>query len=67
MNSADLKGKIVAKFGTQEKFAKSLGVTPATVTMKLQNKREMSRSDIARWSELLGILPEDIPKYFFSE
>lgn len=67
MNSNKLKGRIVEVFGTQAAFAEALGVPQRAVSQKLKNKRELTRTDIERWCELLKIEREDIADYFFTE
>lgn len=67
MEGNKLRGRIVEIYGTQDKFAEKLGVTPATVSQKLKIKRELTRREISTWAELLNIPPEEIYLYFFSE
>lgn len=67
MNRNKLRGRIIEIYGTQGAFAEILGVEPNTVSYKLNNKREMSRSEITRWSELLQIPREEIGSYFFKD
>lgn len=62
-----LKGRIVEKYLTQEKFAEVLDCTPSTVTNKLKNIRDMKRAEIERWCELLDIPREEIHEYFFED
>lgn len=60
-----VKGKIVEIFGSQKAFSKALGVTEATVTNKLKNKRNLTQAEMITWSELLQIPKADIVDYFF--
>lgn len=62
-----LKGRIVEKYETQERFAAALGCTPSTVTNKLKNIRDMKRTEIKRWCELLDIPRDKITEYFFED
>lgn len=67
MNSDKLRGRIVEKFHTGERFAEALGVNRQSVYDKLNGKRGMTRAEIERWCELLKIEREDIADYFFTE
>lgn len=61
-----LRGRIVEKFGTQEKFAKEIGISETALSKKMQGKTGISQSDICLWSKLLEILPEEYGVYFFT-
>lgn len=61
-----LRGRIVEKYGTQEKFAEALGMTKQGISLKMTGKTAFSQNDINRWSELLGIKTEQIADYFFA-
>lgn len=61
-----LRGLIVEKFGTQEKFALKLGVSSISVNRKLNCATGFSQKDIEEWSDALGISKEDYPAYFFA-
>ena len=67
MGRNKLKGKIVEVYHTQEKFAAALDCTPATITNKLKHIRDMKRTEIEKWCELLDIPREKITEYFFEE
>lgn len=60
-----LRGRIVEKYGTQEKFAKAIGISETALSKKMQCKTGISQSDICLWSKLLGIQPEEYGEYFF--
>ena len=60
-----LKGRIVEKFGSQSRFAETLGTTENTVSRKMQSKVEFSKEDMIKWAKLLDIPKDDIPDYFF--
>lgn len=62
----ELRGRIVAKFGTIEKFADSLGVSQETLSKKLNNKVAISQKEVVEWSSMLGIASEDIGAIFFT-
>ena len=67
MNRNKLRGRIIEKYGKQGKFAEALGIEENTLSYKLREKRELTRSEIKRWCELLDIADEDIPAYFFAD
>ena len=45
-----LKGRILEKFGTQESFAKAIGVSRVTVNSKINNNVQFTQSDVERWT-----------------
>lgn len=66
-NYQKLRGRIVERFETCDKFADYIGTSRQTVSGKLNSKVEFSQSDISLWCEALGIDPVDIPFYFFTK
>lgn len=62
-----LRGRIIEKFGTIEKFADFLGKSRITVSNKLNGKSNFSRDDIIFWSSALEISQDEIGSYFFEE
>ena len=42
-----LRGKIKEVFGTQDKFAKALGISGATLSLKLNNISEFTQQEMA--------------------
>lgn len=65
MRRLELRGRIVAKFGTLTAFAAAAGITPTTVTNVLQGKTNPQRKKMAVWCELLDLKPEE-KVYFFA-
>jgi len=61
-----LRGRIIERFGTQEKFAKEIGISETALSKKMQCKTGISQSDICLWSKLLGITPDEYGVYFFT-
>ena len=61
-----LKGRIVEKFGTLSNFSEALGIKVQTVSAKLKGRNTITKSDIIKWSELLGIEYSEIGVYFFT-
>ena len=65
-NLNKLKGRIIEKFGTQGNFAKVMGMSERTVSLKLDNQVDWKQSEIVRACELLEIPKEEIADYFFT-
>ena len=61
-----LRGRIVEKYGTQEKFAEALDVSKQMVSMKMTGRSSFSQKDILAWCDLLGIQHDQISEYFFA-
>lgn len=61
-----LRGKIIEKYGTQEKFAREVGISKNALSKKMQCKTGISQTDISLWSKLLGISIEEYGEYFFT-
>lgn len=59
-------GLIKEKHFTQEKLAKSINVSPTTLNLKLNNKRDFTQPEIKMICENLGIHGKDVGTYFFS-
>jgi len=62
-----LKGRIKEKYGSQQDFAKAIGLSEKNISDKLNNKSYWKQSDIDAATELLGIKKEDIGIYFFNK
>lgn len=61
-----LRGAIRAKFGTQEAFAEAMNMRISTLSAKLNDRSEWTKSQIMRACELLSIPLEDAHLYFFA-
>jgi transcriptional regulator with XRE-family HTH domain len=61
-----LIGRIVEKYGTRKEFAKVLGISENSMSLKLNGKTGFSREDMVRWGELLDIDVNDFGAYFFT-
>lgn len=61
-----LRGRIVEKFGSQNAFAKHIGVSHITISNKLHGNIGFSQADIMKWAEALEIKLEEIGIYFFT-
>lgn len=64
-NYSKLLGKIKEKYGTQENFARALGIGRVSLSQRLNSKLEFSQNEMNKSIELLGLDPLDIPAYFF--
>lgn len=62
---AKLNGRIIEKFGTRKSFAKAAKLTPETLSMRLNGKRDFSRDEIFRMAKLLEIPYNELEPYFF--
>lgn len=66
-NYDKLKGRIVEIFGTQYQFAKEMGWSERTLSLKLNGSRPWKQPDICKAVNLLRLSIEDIPIYFFTQ
>ncbi len=64
-NFAKLRGRIVEICGSQDKFARMIGMAPRTLTAKLNNEAPFKVPDIESSIGVLGIKRSEIPDYFF--
>ena len=67
MSYPKLRGAIREKFGTQEAFAKALGVNPSTLVKKLAGRVEWTVGEVQAAVELLGLPHDSISDYFFKD
>ena len=63
---ARLKGRIRESGTTQEDLGRKIGLTPATFSLKLNNKAEFKHNEIENICIALNIPPAEIPSYFFT-
>lgn len=61
-----LRGRIIEKYGSQEKFAEVIGMSSTSMSKKMKGKTGFSQKDIIKWSELLNISKEEFSEYFFT-
>lgn len=61
-----LMGRIVECCGTQANFAKAMGLSERTVSLKMNNKIDFKQDEIKRACEILDINAMEIPAYFFT-
>ena len=62
---AKLSGRIKEKFKTQERFAEAMNMSPRSISLKLNNKREWKQNEIDKACELLEIQTSEIGEFFF--
>lgn len=62
-----LRGKIKEVFGTQEEFAKSMGIGKSTLSEKLNNNFQWTQFEINKACELLEIPDGEVTLYFFTK
>ena len=61
-----LLGKMRERGFTQEKLAKTLGLSECSVNLTLRNKRNFRQDEISKIVDALGIDPRSIEEYFFT-
>lgn len=62
-----LRGRIKEVFGTQDIFAKAIGINKGLLSRSLNNSREFSQKEINKSCAALKVSPEQIPLYFFAQ
>lgn len=62
-----LLGKITEKYGTQYNFAKAMGLSEHSLSVKLNNKVPWKTTEIVKAMELLNIDSSDVSVYFFKK
>ena len=65
MDYSDLKGRIRAKYKTQEAFAAAMGICLASLSKKLNNRTQWTRLEIEKACNLLDIPLTEVSTYFF--
>lgn len=61
-----LRGKIVEKYGSQKEFAKALGISENSFSLKMNCKSGFSQADMDACGKLLDIPVEEFGSYFFA-
>ena len=65
-NYSKLRGRIVEKFGSIQRFTEAMDLSDKTVSSALNNKREWKQKEISKAVELLEIELDQIHLYFFT-
>lgn len=63
---AKLKGRIIEKMGSQTNFAKALGVSDRTLSLKMRNKVVWRQDEIAKSIDILSLPIDSVMEYFFT-
>lgn len=66
-NYAKLRGRIKEIFGTQEAFAKAIGISSVSLSQRLNNMLEFTQEEIFNSCEVLNIPLTDMMSYFFTK
>ena len=66
MDYRKLKGKIKEVYNTHTAFARALGLDPATLSYKLNDKSEWTTKEITKACDLLNIPLVEAHLYFFT-
>lgn len=66
-NHRKLRGKIKEKFGSESKLAKTIGLSPTSLSYRLNNGVEFSSTEIYRIIAVLDLESSEIKEYFFEE
>ena len=62
-----LDGKITELFGTRSDFATAMGLSKATLSLKMNGKIDWRQQDIALACALLQIDKSEVGAYFFNK
>ena len=65
-NYSKLRGLIKEKFETQEKFAKAMGLSERSLSLKRNGIRPWTQPQIDKACNILGIADDEIHSYFFT-
>ncbi len=61
-----LNGKIVEKCRTQAVFAKKMGLSERSISLKLNNKVSWKQEEMQKAAEILDFSNSEIQTYFFT-
>lgn len=62
-----LRGKIVEICKTNREFAKQIGLSERTVSLKLNNLAPFTQQDIEKSVKVLNLTADDVQDYFFTK
>ena len=63
---SELRGLIRSKFGTQENYAKAIGISITSLQERLSNKVPFRQTEIVRTKQLLNLSIERLAEIFFT-
>lgn len=66
-NYSKLNGRIVEICGSSKEFAKRMGLSERTISLKLNNNVPFKQTDIEKAKEVLNLCDNDIQSYFFTK
>ena len=66
-DTREMKAMLVRKGMTVEKTAKLIGISPQSMSYKLNNKREFTGTEIMKISEVLGLTNDEVFRIFFTD
>ena len=66
-NYEKLRGRIREKMRSDTVFAKRLGISKTSLSLRLNNQIHFSQRDIYRSMRILQISPEELGVYFFDK
>lgn len=61
-----LIGRIIEKYTSRGSFAKAMGLSERTMSLKLNSLVSFKQAEISKACELLEVNDEEIPAYFFT-
>lgn len=64
-NYQKLKGKIIEVCGTQEEFAKKIGIGRVSLSKRMTGQIDFSQQEIFKACSVLGIELNNLSEYFF--
>lgn len=62
-----LRGRIVERYGSCDRFAAAMGRSKVWLSSRLNNAVSWRGPEIREAAELLGIPPEEIPSFFLNQ
>lgn len=65
VDTNNLRGRIIAKFGSSRSFAEEIGMKESTLSRKLNNEIEFRYDEVITICKYLDIKPEEIGPYFY--
>lgn len=66
-NYEKLRGRIREKMSSDTVFAKRLGISKTSLSLRLNNQIHFSQRDIYKSMRILQISPEELGVYFFDK
>ena len=63
--TAKLRGRIIEKYGSQGKFADTVGCSLSFLSQYLNGKKKLDQPTMDKWIDALDLGNDDIHDYFF--